>query len=785
LAGTNKDVKGDMDSMIGSGASWDSTHQTMIDEEADIKRFLSRKIRINSLSFNTVLTEDTFDPWIAFLSNLAVRRKLANYLYVRGDLHLEFQVSGTPFIQNQVLVSYCYMNIDRSSTLTYPGLWTRSQRKNLILEGCSSRGGCLVLPFMYPYDYLPSNGDNGGTYVSPGSITMENITEYTTVDGSTTSMQVTVFAHMTNVELVAPTQFVASSEFTNPGAVSAAASAVAAAAGHIKDLPVIGSYARATEIGAKGLGAMASLFGFSRPINVRERNWMRPGAMFALGNSDADDNSEQLALTMKNELSIDPSTAGCDDQRDLLAFDNLVKIPSYIGGFNWEGGNFVSAVLAVIPVTPPTSLTSPSNYVASPVGYVAMNFDYWRGTLEYNFHFVASQLSRGVIAIVYEPSNAQYVAFSESGNPFNTNYVTTLDLSVARTVKVKVPWMQMYPYKQHIMGQGEVGVPTGAPDAESCNGSLVIMVVNPLRQPNSSPNAVSCWVTCNGGDDMEFGSLKRNRMEETDASFIASSEIVPGSSEGQDPVSIPDREENTTEASGVLTTSFADAGTSLSPERPLVYFGESVRSFRMLLKRYYLWRVNCWGSAGLSYGQFLQYTAFPCFRSPESLGDGPDSGGYWVFNTPIHLCAVMFAGWRGSIKYKINTSTTNPRGMFITRQNAAVTPISSGTVAGVTSSKEGIQRYDVTLGNVQSGYARATRQNPQLEFSVPYQGAMRFSILSTHNRVGDYAQGSSVRFSQVNDTPPNNGTNEIHVAGGEDLTFFGFNGVPLMFISVV
>lgn len=647
----------------------------------------------------------------------------------------------------------------------------------------------MVLPFLYPLNYLPVTD----TLYTPGTITMENIGTYSTVDGSTTSMEVTIFAHMTEVELVAPTTFLPSSmpissikdEFSEPGALSTKATAVAAAAGLFKEVPGIGKYAKATEMAATSVAELAALLGYSRPINLMPRNWIRNGAMFSLGNSDADDNAEQLALTMKTELSIDPSTVGAADSRDFLDFSVLAQHPSYVGQFEWNITDTPSTPLTTISIAP-YNRGFGNERISTPAGYIMQNFEYWSGTMIYDFHVIASQMTRGILAFVYEPKNDNFVAEPEALEPFNTNYIATLDISVSRSIQIRIPWMQEVPYKGRASGEG---FPYNGYPTNLCNGSILVYVINDLRQPNGSVSPVDIWVSARGGDDFEVGALTPYYAFNSAAiGFIPSSELVPGETQAEDPVSVTDTEDPTVEARGILTASHADTDSRLVLYKPLVFFGESIRSFRSLLKRYYFWRAAGYGSTDPM--MYMDFTAFPWWRSPSSLGGGPDSGGqYYCNTTPLHMCAVMFAGWRGSIKWKLDSMDDTTNSIYVTRANASrSTPwtAATGVAATLGSSLSATTALNVLLTASGSGYARSVKQAKQLEFTIPYMENMRFSQVPSQNISLEGEMGSKFRVGIVSSVG-NTGTNkcmEMHVAAGEDFQYFGFNGVPPRYVGI-
>ena len=119
-------------------------------------------------------------------------------------------------------------------------------------------------------------------------------------------------AWMSDVELAGPTTRGVLSQSGNmmndeygKGIISRPAKAIARWAGKLKTVPEIGPYATATSMAAAGVGQLAELWGFSRPINLAPTARYKHQMFGMLANSSIDEPVEKLSYDPKQELTVD------------------------------------------------------------------------------------------------------------------------------------------------------------------------------------------------------------------------------------------------------------------------------------------------------------------------------------------------------------------------------------------------------------------------------------------------------------------------------------------------
>lgn len=584
----------------------DSTRYATSDSDTELATFFERPVRIANISWATGGSIDTLIyPWDLWMKNARVANRLTNFRNFKGRLHLKFLLNGNPFFWGRTFVSY----IPRRSTFpdyirtdtTIGSLMPALQRPHIFLDPSSSDGGEMVLPFFWENDCVDLTVQDIGQSI--GQLWIKSLVPLEHAQNLTNGINITVFAWAEGVDLTTPTQTVvaglspqAGDEYGN-GPLSRPANLVAALASKMVKVPVIGPYAMATQIAASAVGSVAALFGFSRPRLIEP---IRPLQVWQTGNLccvDQTDTSTSLALTAKQELTIDPRTIGLAGA-DELDFSYLQNIKSYLGQAAWNLADVENKIVMSFPVTPCMAMVDtivvPASkpYMAcSTTAFIAQCFDYWRGSMTYRFQIVASGYHRGRLLIVWDPVKGQTVP------ELNTVYSKIVDIAEDKEFEITVGWgaaspglitrkplaNTLIPLASTLVTDGTLFVPDPIRD----NGVVTVYVLNELV--TSGPNTGSVRVL------LHSYSKDMNHWAPVNDGFIRTTyELVPF---------VAARSDGLTPQTGVvdggteLVTSqdATELGTVGAPETPdvvaTILAGEMITSFRTCMKRYTRYRT--------------------------------------------------------------------------------------------------------------------------------------------------------------------------------------------------
>lgn len=231
----------------------------------------------------------------------------------------------------------------------------------------------------------------------------------------------------------------------------------------------------------------------------------------------------------------------------------------------------------------------------------------------------------------------------------------------------------------------------------------------------------------------------------------------------------------------------------------LVFMGESIQSFRTLLKRYNNHRNNGYGSAS---AQTLtgRHPMFPFYRGnvAGAVDLTATSTPYTYCNTVmLQYVASAFSGWRGSIRWKMCKAGGKQAGQYDTtwveRRNfydingyQLFTLNWSGTTAkqfarnGVLFNPPGLQGTGPPSGMNGMCIAHGT-VNPNIEFEMPFYNNIRF----VPGKPINYTTGSTVPIDSYEWYWSGGGDTFSTVthfcAAGEDFQTYFFTGCPRIY----
>jgi len=834
------------------GAS-DPTRACADMSDTELGSFFERPILIGEYSWAPGMSfYETFNPWSLFYNDPRNVNRLANFNLMRSRLCVKFVVNGNGFYYGRLLASYNplpdydQVTLNRGLGINVDSIG-ESQKPHIYINPTECQGGTLCVPFVH---YQNALRIPDAQWDEMGTVTVRALNMLKNVNVSPAAGQeltVSVFAWAEDVELSVPTAsnpatiipqsfevVVPESDEYGDTPVSAMASTVARVAGKLTNVPFIGTFAKATQIGAGAVGDLGKLFGFSRPPVIDPIQVYVPRYVGGLANVNTPDAVNKLSLDIKQEVTVDPSVVGVSSA-DEMSIVGLAKRQSYYTTFPWQTGGNPSAgpgtklfQTQVMPTVFQTLFTGPSTeYHLMPCGMVALPFKYWGGSMEFRFQVVSSNFHRGRLRIVWDPDSMDG---GTSSTGYNTMYTRIVDIADMRDFTFKVGWGKEYsflPVRNPMRIRDGAPIPSFATGSTAPNileevfgnGTLSVFVVNDLTTPNPDPSVdanVEVNVFVNMCDDARFG-------EPTDAAMCNISyfpsepptqpqtlEVAPESDEQVAAVqlSAPDSTD--------VVTSVGAAG-STDDHTMDVFFGEQVVSIRELLKRYCLHSGVTTGKLDSEeFGTTMNLTQpdFPYYKGYCPSGPHDSTSGKFAYchMTYLNYFAPCYVAYRGGIRWKY-LATRNPTSKG--EQPYAVDTLSDVFASvtrfdGVTKSLTAFGTYipylyDVGLSVFSSiantavdsnfadkivssceseangAYVTPIQLNPSLEVELPYYTNRRFfnarridivdtRVLSDENPPVHELQVTGSKSAVLG-----------YVAAAEDFSLSFFMGVPVMY----
>jgi len=804
---------------------YEPTMDLATNTDSELGNFLQRPLRESAQTW--VVGQPffyKFNPWTAFCENTYVRDKIKNYELLRMKLNVKIVISGTKFHYGRALTSYNpyikgdQVTIDRN--FITQDLIQASQKPHFFLNPTTNSGGELALPFFWDKNYLsiPS-----ADWRDMGEIVISSFGNLLHANGGDDPVTVTIYVWASDVVLTIPTSSdppltsqsgrrsakdernnIASADEYGSGIISKPASAIAKAAGALSNLPIIGPYMTATQIGSNAVSKVAQLFGYSRPTVITDIVQFKPTPTGNLANIDAADAAMKLTLDSKAEVTVDSRTTGLDGSDEMGILD-YVKRESYLTQFGWSPSDSVDDLLWNTRVLPMQLDNVNGEVHMTPLAHMASIFEQWQGSLKFRFQIVKSDFHKGRILVRWDPN--QFTSSVE----YNTNYSRVIDIAETDDFEIVVGWGQSQPWKEcgtpYSTGSNFSSVSRLLQNNTEGNGILELVVLNDLVSPSvDAPITINVFVSA--CDDFKLAAPTNGKINnfhlfpqplpsQSFIEYLDEEEILDSQS------SKPNTETGDTTQSDKPTASgelMQIAGKGEQTDNTyLVYYGDPPCSIRELCKRYTFtrfWnpsqaladtvRLNSVRNKNMPY-----YTGYDP-KGIDLAADGTTP--LTVGPTPyVSWFTPAYAGFRGALRRKFFFSAVNTtQSPYVLRTGYS----NSGngtfnfTFYSLTETRQNIQKYlSARFSNASGAGAAATNLtiNNTIEAELPYYYPQRFSAarsvqaqdLDCNSHI---IRTTDVLIDQTGPDPARLGTvYQEHVAVGEDFSLFFFTGVPIYY----
>lgn len=657
----------------------------------ELGNFLSRPVNIKTIEWDqtgpfsgTVI--DTFDPWTLFLSNAKIKKKLDNFAFIRGNLHVKFILASTPFVYGAALAAYLPLPNFKKSIINEDSsacVLTASQRPSVWLYPATNTGGELVCPFFWPRTFVALNSASDVSVMGRISLYQAFLPYHATNYTLPEPVTIQVYAWMTDVELHGPTMGLALQSKTTDeydGVISGPASAVANVAGKLTDVPVIGQFATAAQIGASALAKASSLFGYTNTPIIDDTKPLMPTPFPQFASPEISHPISKLTLDPKNELSVDHTLHGLP-REDELAVAKILQRESVIDYFQVTGSDTVDSLQWTTRVNPNqytindvTPVANAVHVIPTPQAWLAQAFDYWRGDIIYRFRVICTQYHRGKLRISWDPTGVNALNQNIIVDPDSSNAVLTqiVDIEPNKDIEFRVPYTQVYKWltmdpdcsaaKQNCGYFADGPMPGSLNTVPGYdNGCLTVRLFNRLTGPaaTAANNTIFVIVSMRGAENLEYASPRQLGHFDNNQKMLTYFKAQSKDTQIEDEA----REISSMETSG-----------STEPQLNLLTMGEKVTSIRQLLRRtcLYMYRIinndTSWT---------VQQNIFTMNRLPGAPGYNNSTMGTstkistgtgavpftYTYMTTVAWFMEAFLGTRGAVNWSINVASQNkPKG---------------------------------------------------------------------------------------------------------------------------
>jgi hypothetical protein len=774
---------GDLTSVAGSlsqGVMTDSVVRVPRVPGEGLEDFFARPVAIGTYNWTNASTSAEIYPFSVYLQSTRIAAKTATYPLWRGTLHIKAMIATQPQLYGGLRVSYwpmfsnnCFSSNPTTRIEPYPPT-------TQYLNAANPASLDFTIPFFFPFPWAFTRNKGFGTVdfhislTDLGLITIVPVATLARADGvAPGTVDVQFYAWMTDVELSGSSYSFQSEYKDRP--ISRIATAVADVAGNLVTWPIIGPFAKATEIGAGAIASIAHLFGFSRPVNIFAPQETIAHSFGNLAIVSGIDSAAKLSTDPKQELTISPQTVGLPPQ-EMSSILAMAQQESYLTTISYSTATAANTFLTTWVVDP---TCVPGTNTTTHLAWATAPFDMWTGSLVYRFRVFCSPFQRGRLFIIYDPAVGMTYAptLMASLTPddlISTNRYCILDLATDTDVEFRVGWCQAQdwaitrrdPYSTFTYnGQRPFNnvLTTGSPTPLTgmVNGAVAVFVDAPLTSPAAS--TIEIMVTVRAGDDFAVASPNMMRV----SGYYFQSLVV------DKPV-----------AGGNVAIKQCDLypSTVNHADLALQYVGERVISARSMSKRY-----SAINSYGIDSGSARLYRVDRwIFNSRPAVSDASINT---ITPTWVSWWACTHAGFRGSLRYKIthNIPITSRVQFVVCRKpidayyNDPGNTFYKGAEEALPNTlRSGMEGLEIFTG--EGCLVIDATSSSAIEFEIPWHSQAKFSPAFPGGNIVNTPQYFAVPGFYVyliaNQFNPSGFTFTVWQAAGEDFVPFNYVAPP-------
>jgi hypothetical protein len=748
---------------------------------ADLGEFLSRPIRIGTYqwalnaNFNQV-----FNPWSLYFSDPAVIARINNYALLRCKMRIKVVINATKFHYGRALLSYDPWPQQDQVSPIYIGsqdeIVLYSQRPHAYINPTNSEGCEMLLPFFHLENWLDVTDAN--SFAEMGECRLSSFNTLRHASAGTSDVTVSIFAWAEDVKLRVPTATPALQpleafaqaakskrnrgkksryntshqsinnvdEYSGDGIISGPATAVAEVAGALEAVPVLAPFAMATRLAATAVSGVAKIFGFSRPVILDKVGYFKPKFASSLAATDLDETVSKLTIDSKQEITVDPRTVGLEAQDELL-LDYLTSKETYLTQFTWKPTHAVDRLLFTSQVAPMLEYAklideTEALYYPTALSFATWPFRNWAGSIIFRFQVICSGFHQGRLRVSYNPTGKA----QDTAGAFNTVYNRIIDINSEDDFELEVAWADNAPYK--LTNWSKFGthydVSTTGQSIESeplyDNGVITVRVLTELTAPDKDAD-ITVNVFVRAGEDFELINPTGGNLEFVSYTAPVAPALEAKAQSADDSVNVIDASDPTPTGIGA-TPLFGQPDCDIMQMKKQVFFGETIKSFRTLLRRYNHYRS--WPildpeppALGSLVRATLSLPAKPYTRgfNVNGLDEASTSDKYnYVQMTLLQYLMPAYAAWRGSMRSKFRETTSFGRHIEASR---GYSDTFHQPLAGTTTftqlnnnySTSTIASTGVDSPSLMSGAViHPTFNQPILEVEFPFQTGKRFAF---------------------------------------------------------
>lgn len=733
------------------------------------KQQLSKPMQLSQVQWTTTqavgtnIVDFTFPEVISSVDSV-IRRTLSMYAFYKMSPVFRFQLNSTQFHQGQLIISF---DPFRQSTTTAPttnrdvtpyfNRFYATGLPSVKIMASESDPVELKIPYIHPKNFLSSYSQSPQSYNLMGEVRVTVLNQLKVAEGTAPTLTLTTWLYAADASVHVPMYY--HNLLVQPTSLISTIKSGLNNGSNLVGNFATGQFGKGLRSGQGLIDDLGKLFGFDYPSRQ-------------LSPENTIKNVENLATargaTRSERLALDPASGHSPDKEetmttiDELDIAKVIQMPMLLSQFQYNSTQAPQTQLLRFPVTPfifaNLGTAVADGQQPSYLSYLANFFNFWRGSITYEFEFVATRFHSGKLLVGFVPNFNLGQSENSYSNIANANPMAILDLQQTSKLSFTVPFQSTTPIK----------ITPYRPLDESILGTVYVFVQNQLSYASNVSPAVDVNVYIRAGPDFTF-MVPRAPIY----NFTRPAPPTPTPSPSVEPTSDITFQTSRTGQEDTSMNAVLSHGQSLSKPKPR--FGETY-SMVDCIRRFTCYNENLsLTSTGANYINGVH----PVYRSDLAQGALNNTYDFVFHSSFLAYVGKLYSCWSGSLRYKF--CTTNPR-----------TKSASLSVYHIPDyqffANPNPQSYsEVTL----AGYGGTTTdlsQNTSLEFEVPYYSPFNFLLTSpsvgtgaAHTSYLDtafYPYTNGTIITRVLGATPTDVSVRAYVAAGEDFRFFYLRSPP-------
>lgn len=694
-----------------------------------------------------------------YLNQPIFKNKMYGNLYFKGTMIVRLQVNANRFQMGRYIMywlpftssaSYGALGTAQELRLRRNNLTTITQLPHVEIDLNCDTEAILEIPWINPASHF-------NFIDQTQSVGLIGLYPYSALQASSgpTTAEFTIFVSYKDVDIKGvtlsqsgirrrvrgknATELEQVSEGIN--GISSSLSKVSTAFDIWADVPLISSFAKPASWFADLASRTASVFGWSKPLDLSHVTRVTRTVFPYMSNVDAPDESFLIGMNSKNSVQALPGFAGSD--LDEMSIDYIKTIPAYVRKFTMSTTDDVGTVLLSQFYLRPVSFTNATDtngltyYTNTPMGFLARLFEFYKGSIKITLKIVKTEFHSGRISVSYSPRNNTVSDWSNADAVYLHREI--IDIRLGNEFTFVVPYTSNVPFRK----------------CTQSYGVLNITVLNELVAPATVPSNIVFLMEMSAAPDMEFSVPRMHNMTPY-GPYVAQSGLVP---------------RNECQISATVL-----GGGSMSSDNDmscLLINGEKPKSLLQLLKIFHV-PVYATGLPATNKYQWIRPFAITFVNgdsAPSSLVKGV------AFSDTFSLINLCYAMSRGGVRLKLMPSTGSTSDALYSVYHVQTTGATDDYIGAGSS-------FPVTTGNEANSFNALFRNSFSggVEVALPqYQ--------KTHSRVNieQYAVGTNC-YPNVSLTSndslfvvqnvTNNAVHTVYRAASDDFQLGLFVGIP-------